>query len=136
VCGLLGYIALMKKVWDRVGIALSSACVAHCIAVAFLPLFFPALEAYTHNTWVHVAVAVVILMSSPLAFVPGYRKHGLSWIVVVALCGLFLILSSIILENHFSDQVTHLVSIGGSLLMVLAHVKNIQHSHRHHHQCC
>ena len=126
----------MKKVWDRVGIALSSACVVHCIAVAFLPLLFPALEAYTHKTWIHMMVAVVIMLTSPLAFIPGWKKHGLTWIIGTAICGLFLILSSIILENHFSDQITHLISIGGSFMLVFAHVKNLQHSHRHQHQCC
>jgi RsiW-degrading membrane proteinase PrsW (M82 family) len=126
----------MKKVWDRVGSAMSAACVVHCIAVAFLPLLFPVLETYTHKTWIHMVVAVMIMMTSPLAFIPGYRKHGLTWIIGTAFCGLFLILSSIILENHFSDQITHGISIGGSLLLVFAHVKNLQHSHRHHHQCC
>lgn len=126
----------MKKVWDRVGITLSSACVVHCIAVAFLPLIFPALEAYTHKTWIHMVVAIVILLTSPLAFIPGYKKHGLTWIIGTAFSGLFLILASIILENHFSDQIAHLISIGGSLMLVFAHVKNLQHSHRHHHQCC
>lgn len=126
----------MKKVWDRLGIAFSGACVVHCILVAFMPLIFPAIAAYTHSTWVHVVVGIIILFTSPLAFIPGYRKHGLTWILTTAVGGMFLILMGILLEGRFSDQVTHGISIVGSLFLVLAHVKNIQHSHRHHYQCC
>lgn len=130
------YTRIMKKIWDRLGIAFSSACVVHCILVAFLPLFFPAISAYTHSTWIHIVVGVIILFTSPLAFLPGYRKHGLSWIVGTAISGLFFILLGILLEGRFTDQITHGISIFGSLILVLAHVKNIQHSHRHQHQCC
>ncbi len=126
----------MKKVWDRLGIAFSSACVVHCIMVAFLPFFFPAISVYTHSTWVHIIVGIIILFTSPLAFIPGYKKHGLSWIVSLALGGLSFILLGILLEEHVSDQVSHGVSIIGSLILVTAHFKNIQHSHRHRHQCC
>lgn len=126
----------MKKIWDKLGIALSSACVAHCLLVAFLPLIFPVLSEYTHSTWVHVIVGFIILFTSPLAFIPGYRKHGLTWIIGVAFSGLFFILLGILAEDHFSEQLSHGISIFGSLLLVFAHFKNLQHSHRHHHQCC
>lgn len=126
----------MKKVWDRLGIAFSGACVVHCILVAFMPLIFPAISAYTHSTWVHVVVGIIILFTSPLAFIPGYRKHGLTWILTTAVGGMFLILLGILLEGRFTDQVTHSISIIGSLFLVLAHIKNLQHSHRHHYQCC
>jgi hypothetical protein len=135
VCNL-GYIRLMKKVWDRLGIAFSGACVVHCILVAFLPLIFPAIAAYTHSTWIHIIVGIIILFTSPLAFIPGYRKHGLTWILTTAVSGLFFILLGILLEGQFTDQITHGISIFGSLLLVVAHVKNIQHSHRHQHSCC
>lgn len=126
----------MKKVWDKLGIAFSGACVVHCIFVAFLPLFFPALEIFTHESWIHIVVAVIILFTSPLAFIPGYRKHGLTWILQTALVGLGLILLGIILEGRMLDTVTHGISILGSLTLVFAHIKNIQHGRKHNHRCC
>ncbi len=127
----------MKKVWDRLGIAFSSACVIHCILVAFVPLAFPAVAVYTHQTWVHYAVGTTILFTTPLAFLPGYKKHGLTWIMGIASLGILFIVSGILLEKgHFSEQMSHGVSIFGSLILVYAHIKNIQHSHRHRHQCC
>ncbi len=126
----------MKKVWDRIGIAFSGACVLHCILVAFVPIMFPAISAYTHSSWIHIIVAIIILFTSPLAFVPGYKKHGLTWILGVAVSGLFFISLGILLEGKFSDQITHGISILGSLLLVAAHIKNLQHAHKHRHQCC
>ncbi len=127
----------MKKVWDRVGIAVSSACVVHCIAVAFLPLLFPVLaHYYAHLTWVHGAVGITILFTTPLAFLPGYRKHGLTWIIATALSGVFLVGLGWMLEEQVSEQLSHGIAIVGSVFLVFAHVKNIQHSHRHQHQCC
>jgi len=129
---------MKKVVWDRLGIAFSSACVVHCILVAFLPLFFPVISTYTHSTWVHIVVAGIILFTSPLAFIPGFRKHGLTWIIATALMGLLLVFMGILMEDQVSDQASHGISIIGSLFLVFAHGKNIQHSHRHVHtaSCC
>jgi hypothetical protein len=126
----------MKKVWDRLGIAFSSACVIHCLLVAFFPFIFPTLSLFGHLNWIHSVVAVVILFTSPLAFIPGYRKHGLTWIVGVAIFGLGLIFLGVFLEGITSDQISHGLSILGSLTLVFSHAKNIQHSHRHRHECC
>jgi hypothetical protein len=126
----------MKKIWDRLGIAFSSACVVHCLVVAFLPLIFPALSEYTHSSWVHIIVGMIILLTSTLAFVPGYRKHGLNWIIGIAVFGVSFITFGVLLENQVDDQMSHGVSMVGSLFLVFAHFKNLQHSHRHNNHCC
>ncbi len=133
----------MKKVfWDRLGIVFSSACLIHCVIVAFLPLFFPILKTYAHASWIHIVVATIIIFTSPMAFIPGYRKHGMTWIMITALMGLMLVFMGILLEDKVSDQISHGISICGSLFLVFAHAKNLQHSHRKTHQkgqpqqCC
>lgn len=126
----------MKKVWDRLGIAISSACVVHCIMVAFIPLVLPALSLYSHLDWAHAAVGMAVLCTTPLAFLPGYRRHGLTWIISIALTGVFLIGIGWLLEEKVSEQLSHGITICGSLALVFAHFKNIQHSQRHQHQCC
>lgn len=127
---------MKKVVWDRIGIAFSSACVVHCIMVAFIPLFFPFISQYTHSSWVHITVLITMLFTTPLAFVPGYKKHGLTWILLTALVGLLLVILGILVEDKVSDQLSHGISICGSLFLVIGHGKNIQHSHRHQHQAC
>jgi hypothetical protein len=128
---------MKKVVWDRLGIAFSSACVVHCIMVAFLPFFLPVISQYTHSSWIHFIVLITMLVTTPFAFVPGYKKHGLTWILAIALIGLLLVILSVIIEGKVSDQLSHGISICGSLFLVFAHAKNIQHSHRHvQHPCC
>jgi len=128
---------MKKVVWDRLGITFSSACVVHCIMVAFLPFFLPVISQYTHSSWIHFIVLITMLVTTPFAFVPGYKKHGLTWILAMALIGLLLVISSVIIEGKVSDQLSHGISICGSLFLVFAHAKNIQHSHRHvQHPCC
>ena len=128
---------MKKVVWDRLGIAFSSACVVHCIMVAFLPFFLPVISQYTHSSWIHFIVLITMLVTTPFAFVPGYKKHGLTWILAMALIGLLLVILSVIIEGKVSDQLSHGISICGSLFLVFAHAKNIQHSHRHvQHPCC
>ena len=126
----------LRKVWDRLGILFSSACVIHCLVVAFLPLAFPTIRIFMHATWIHVIVGIIILFTSPLAFVPGYKKHGLTWIIGLAISGLFFILLGVLLEGHVSDQASHGVSMLGSLILAFSHAKNLQHSQRHKHKCC
>jgi hypothetical protein len=127
----------MKKVWDQMGITISSVCVIHCLVVAFLPLLFPAFSLYSHQPWIHIIVGLLVLITTPMAFLPGMKKHGLNWIMGLAMAGLILIMIGVYLEKfHDSEQLSHGISIFGSLLLVSAHLKNIQHSNKHHHQCC
>jgi len=96
----------------------------------------PAISAYTHSPWIHIALGIIILFTSPLAFVPGLKKHGLTWILGLASLGLVLILAGPIIEGKTSDQFSHGLSIMGSLLLVFSHVKNLQHAAKHKHKCC
>ena len=131
---------MKKVVWDRLGITFSSACVVHCIMVAFLPLFLPFTSQYTHSSWVHIGVIITMLITTPFAFIPGYKKHGLTWILATALVGILLVILGVMVEGKVSDQISHGISICGSLFLVIGHAKNIQHAHRHPHhpahQCC
>jgi len=127
----------MKKVWDQMGITISSICVIHCVVVAFIPLIIPAFAFYAHNPWVHIVTGLLVLFTTPLAFIPGLKKHGLNWIMLIALLGLFLMVLGISAEKlQYSELLSHGISILGSLCLVFAHIKNIQHSRKHHHQCC
>lgn len=94
------------------------------------------MRTFNHESWIHIIVGFIILITSPLAFAPGYRKHGLTWIIGTAIAGLILILLGVVIEGRVLAQISHGISILGSMTLVFAHVKNLQHSHRHHHQCC
>jgi hypothetical protein len=122
----------MKKAWDKIGIALSSLCIVHCIGLAILPALLPAVEHL--GIEFHLGMAVLIMITSPLAFIPGYKKHGISMVIMWAMAGLALILLGTFMETKFPEWISHSVTISGSITLVYAHYLNIKHS-RHHH-CC
>lgn len=123
-----------RKTWDKLGIALSGACLIHCILVFFLPLLVPAMALFIHTPWIHRFFAVFILVVTPLAFIPGYRRHGMRRVMVRAYIGIGFILMGVFFDGHTSEVFSHGLSIIGSILLVTAHLQNIRHSRRKH--CC
>jgi len=81
-------------------------------------------------------MGLLILIVSPIAFIPGLKKHGLSWILITALSGLVFIFAGLMTEGKLSDLSSHLISILGSLQLVFAHVMNLKHSRKFQNQCC
>lgn len=125
----------MKKIWDKWGIALSTACIVHCVLVALVPLLLPAAELLVHSPWVHRLFALFVMVSTPLAFIPGYRRHGVNRVLIQAGVGLILVMAGVFQDGIWSEVLTHSVSILGSVLLVWAHILNIRHSHKHQ-NCC
>lgn len=135
----------MKKQWDKWGIVLSTACIIHCFAVVILPLMLPAIEIFVHSPWVHRIFAVLVITTTPLAFIPGYRSHGVRQVLGMAVLGLTMILSGVLIDGRVAELISHSISIIGSLLLVTAHVFNIRYSrkfrpvkhvHSHTENCC
>jgi len=129
------HVGTMRKVWDKWGIVLSAACIVHCFAVVILPLLLPAVEMLVHSPWVHRVFATLVIFTTPLAFLPGYRRHGLQRVLVLAIAGLALVLMGVVLDGQVEELMSHSVSIAGSVLLVSAHLWNLKHSHQHK-KCC
>jgi hypothetical protein len=125
----------MRKLWDKWGIVLSAACIIHCFAVVILPLLLPAVEMLVHSPWVHRVFATLVIFTTPLAFLPGYRRHGLHRVLILAVAGLCLVLVGVAMDGQVDEFLSHATSIVGSMLLVSAHVWNLKHSHRHQ-KCC
>jgi hypothetical protein len=122
-----------KKAWDKLGILLSTLCIVHCAGLLVLPLLLPALGALFHSPWIHRTFAVFILVITPMAFMPGYRRHGMTRVLVQAGIGIALVLTGVATDGLFSELTTHLCSVAGSVMLVSAHVQNLHHSRR---SCC
>lgn len=125
----------MKKVWDKLGIALSSICLAHCVAVVLLPLLLPALGTYFHSPWIHQTFAALVLIITPMAFMPGYRRHGLTRVLVLAWAGVAFVLAGVFSDGKLPEITSHGLSIMGSCFLVSGHLLNLRHS-RKAARCC
>jgi len=123
-----------KKAWDRLGILLSGACLIHCVVVMGLPLILPAMTFFVHSPWIHRVFAVFIMLITPMAFIPGYRVHGMNRIIILAYLGVGGILMGVFSDGFVSEYLSHGISVVGSILLVTAHAQNLRHSRRS--RCC
>lgn len=129
----------MKKAWDKIGITLSSICIVHCIGLAILPALLPAMEHM--GAEFHYGMAILILLTSPIAFIPGYRKHGVGLVLLWAICGITLVILGTLFDGFIVEWMSHSIVISGSITLVCAHYMNIKHSKHHHNHnhsehCC
>lgn len=120
--------AVSRKIqisYDKLGIIASSGCIAHCVVAILAILTLPAYSYYFHNQWIHLFLLLFIVPIAMLAFMRGYRVHGVRPILLLGLLGIILLFASSF-EDFLLDGLEYILSISGSLLLVAAHVWNIR----------
>lgn len=122
--------------WDTLGMIVSIACVAHCIAVPLVLGLLPAFGlSFLAEDGLHEVLAVVVLVVASLAFAPGYRVHRLIHVPVLGAAGVTL-LSGAAFAPGLSVVVESAVTALGGTVLVAAHVLNrraLSRSHAHAH---
>lgn len=109
---------------DIAGISASLLCVLHCLATPFLVTMMPLLAATEHET--HNIFAIIILLIGILAFVPGYRKHKKTAILVVGAVGITAIIAAAMLpEMEVGETIETLLVVAGGLALIGAHLRNL-----------
>ena len=124
-------------IWDRVGIAGSLLCVAHC---AITPLVIGYLSVmgleFLGDEIIHQILAICLLGIALLAFIPGFRHHKNRLILVAGGLGITLLVTASFFVEHLLSHGAELgLTIAGSLLLVGAHAANWRLASRHS-QCC
>lgn len=116
-------------IWDRIGIIASSVCLVHCLLVPIILMAFPFVESQ-HNHF-HEVLTIFVVVPAFLAFIPGYRKHKNLSVLLFAITGLGFILFTAFFEDiYLSHIAARVITILGSMLMILAHARNIKHAHQ------
>lgn|GEM_PF-895957 len=106
---------------DRVGIALSAACVAHCLASPVLAVGAAAAGVELAEEGVHTGFALVAVAVGMLAFVPGYRRHRRTRVPAGAALGMALLWAPAVAGEALGALGEPLVVVTGGLLLVQAH---------------
>lgn len=121
-----------RRLWDGLGILVSSVCLVHCLAPAVLAgsAVFLGTHGEEHDAahvWFFVAAAVVGL----LAFLPGYRHHR-SWKAPGLAAAGFATLALGAFGGHdlLGHEAAVAVTVAGGALLLGAHVVNIVHCRR------
>jgi len=116
---------------DRMGIVISSICLVHCLAlpllIALLPVVASALPA---DGWVHPLLIGLALPVTGLALWRGYRRHRRIVPTSLGIAGLGLIALALAAEGWGEA----LLTVGGGVLVSLAHILNWRSHSPHHHR--
>lgn len=120
-------------VLDRVGAGASLACAVHCALLPFVLALLPllGLEFLAGHTFERVFVLCAAALAA-VALVTGYRRHGRSVTLWLALPGVILLVAGIVVDlDRAVVAHTVLETTGGSLL-ALAHLVNLRLSRKGH----
>ncbi|WP_432200132.1 MerC domain-containing protein [Erythrobacter sp. W53] len=108
--------------YDRAAIALSSACVAHCVALPTLAIVLPFVGFAAEAEWVHWLLTGLAIGASGMVIVTAQNARVPSF-YVPALVGVSLVSAALFAESFGVDE-TPLTVIGGTLLAA-AHIYRI-----------
>ena len=118
----------MQKIIDNLGITISSVCAIHCVLLPAIFIIAPYSFLASHEF--HEALIYFILPCAAIAFVLGCRKHGDLKVAVMGTLGVILLASSLLFheifhaEEHSEELITVLITIAGSIMLILSHLRN------------
>lgn len=113
-----------RQLWDHAGVAVSTACMVHCIALPVLLVFLPGLTVLVPSAEsVHVALIAVLVVVAAAAFVPGYRRHRRRAVLGLAGLGLALVGAGA-LAHELGEWMETALTVSGSVVLVSAHLLN------------
>lgn len=118
------------KLFDKLGIFGSGACVAHCLFIPFLALAAPSFTSFLENEWIHKGLLVGLIPISFLAFSQSKKVHKKSQPIILGVCGIALLILAIALEAihvEFPYMEQALTTLG-SICLITAHIYNMKFS--------
>lgn len=115
---------------DRLAIALSLLCLLHCLVTPLI-IIMPALGgliALDHDQF-HQFMLFFVVPVGVVALTAGYRHHRSLRIALSGLAGLVLLALAVRLGHELAGHFGELIlSVAGSLIIVIAHVQNVRYS--------
>ncbi len=135
---------------DKIGIFLSALCLIHCVASPIVIIMLPWLSSVVDSIYAHIFFFVFVFPTAIFAFYHGAKRHHDYIPFKLGLLGISLLIIGILnqafqfLHTHtsgssgslvFGEILAHFPSILGSLILVLAHYRNLTNcrcSHHHH----
>ncbi|HUF72020.1 MAG TPA: MerC domain-containing protein [Gammaproteobacteria bacterium] len=126
----------LSRHFDRVAIALSAICIVHCLAVPLLVALLPIVAlSFGDSEHFHGVMLWLVVPTSLLGFVLGYRLHRRAGLVVLGTVGIIVLAAAAIYgHENWSEALEVTLSVVGSLLLAAAHWLNfreVRRCHRH-----
>ncbi|WP_172593153.1 MerC domain-containing protein [Altererythrobacter sp. B11] len=107
---------------DRLGMAVSSLCLVHCLALPVLTALLPFFAAeLPGDEWIHPLLLGLALPVTGLALLRGWLRHRLARPAALGAAGLAIIASALLAPHGVAESA---LTVVGGLLVVWAHVLN------------
>jgi hypothetical protein len=109
---------------DKVAIALSGLCLAHCLLLPGAVVLLPLLGQFNAGHF-HVQMLLVVVPVSLIAFGLGFRRHRNPGIVAWGLAGLgAMLFGGTIAHAHYGVLADTVLTVAGSIVLACAHYFN------------
>ncbi|WP_209348308.1 MerC domain-containing protein [Pontixanthobacter sp. CEM42] len=108
--------------FDRAAVALSVACVAHCMVLPVIAISMPFLAASVEAEWVHWTLAAFATFASTSVIMHRSTTREPSFLVP-AVTGMILIIAALFGESFGIDET--LPTVFGGILLATAHIRRL-----------
>ena len=114
-----------QSLTDRAAIFISTACLLHCLVLPAAVIAFPVLAtSLLGEERFHAILLWFLLPTSLIALTLGCRRHHDTWVIALGGAGLLLLVAAVVVVHDFGVAAERVVSITGSVALVLGHVRN------------
>lgn len=111
--------------WDKLGIFLSSLCAIHCLVTPLLIMTLPVLGEVFEQEWVHISMALFVVPVGLFAFWSGYKHHRQPKVFGLGVLGLLMVGGASVAPHSWVEFFGNdLVTIFGSIFLIIAHILN------------
>ena len=117
----------VNEIGDKLALSLSFICAIHCFVMPILLALMPSLQLFAcaNNENVHLWMMFAILPTSLISLVVGCRKHkNFSFLMIASVGLLILAFSAIWGHQLFGCRYEKYVTLTGSAILSVAHIKN------------
>ena len=122
-------LTFIGKWFDGAAVMASTLCLAHCLLVPVIIAVSPALAAMLNfSESFHIGVVLTAIPISAIALISGYRIHGVSGPAFKGFIGLSLLTIAALFAT--SENMEILLTVAGSVVLVIAHLRNSSLYHR------
>lgn len=120
---------------DYAGVAASSICLVHCLAMPFVIALLPVVAAsLMESDWFHVVLAFTILVFCLMAFIPGYMRHHDRRLIFIGISGVGLVFfATFVARFLWGENVEIAIVTAGNIVLVAGHLLNRRLLHS---ACC
>lgn len=112
---------------DRLGMAISSACLIHCLALPLLSAALPFLSAtLPGDEWIHLLLLSMAIPVTGFALLRGWQRHRAAGPALAGTIGLAIIAFALCAGN---ETIETILTVTGGLFVVGAHLGNWRANH-------